>query len=382
MRIVVNGRFSGRKTGVGRVIENLLINLQHLDQENEYFIYVNKEFVDFINISNDKFHLISNGVPAANSVLNHLWTQTGFLYSILKHRADLVVLPQINLFIVKLAPTILFQHDLIEYQLSSQKWYKQLFRKAAFPVAFKLSDRIVCVSENTRRDIRELFQVSEHKLATVLNGVDTGTFEKKEARQARDVISAKFGINDNNLILHTGTLTHPQKNLIRLVEAYKMLVDKGAPHKLVLVGGRGKDADLIFKRIEELHLTGNVITPGYVPDEDLPYFYSAATVFCFPSLYEGFGLPVLEAMACGCPVVASNSSSLPEVAGNAALLVDPYSAHDIARALHDLISNEQFRDDCIRKGFQQARQFSWDRSGRKLLAAMQEVAGRRATRQS
>ena len=373
MKIVVNGRFSGRKTGVGRVIENLFDQLQHLDDENEYFIYVNKEFVDFIDVTNPRFHVLSNGITAGNSLLNHLWTQTGFLYNILKHRADMVILPQINLFLFKLAPTILFQYDLIEYHVPNQKWYKMLFRKMTFPVALNLADKIVCIAESGKNDVEKVFGIPDGKISVVYCGVDTKVFTQIDTQTASDFIRRQYDINDK-FILFTGTLTHPQKNLIRLVEAYRILVDKGVTHKLVLVGGKGKDADLIIKRIDELQLAENVIISGYVPDEDLPYFYSAASLFCFPSLYEGFGIPVLEAMACGCPVVTSNTSSLPEVAGDAALLVDPYKADEIAEGLYQLVSNEQVRNKCIINGFQQVRKFTWDRAGRQLLDTIHEVA--------
>ena len=176
MRVVVNGRFSGRKTGVGRVIENLLINLQHLDRENEYFIYVNEEFKNFVHFTNPRFHLISNGIPAANSALNHLWTQTAFLLNIFRHKAGLVILPQINLYMIKLAPTILFQHDLIEHYVPNQKWYKLLFRRIAFPLALRLSDKIVSVSENTQLDVKKIYHVPDQKLCVIYNGVDPAVF--------------------------------------------------------------------------------------------------------------------------------------------------------------------------------------------------------------
>ncbi len=373
MRIVVNGRFSGSKTGVGRVIENLLIHLERIDVENEYFIYVNREFSDFISFKNPNFHLLSNGVPAENSLLNHIWTQTGFLRQIRRHRADVVILPQINLFIFKMAPTILFQHDLIEYHLPNQKWYKLLFRRIAYPLALRLSDRIVCVSGNTKGDVERFFGVADNKLAVIPNGVDMSLFRKLNENEAKSVVDRRYGVK-GDFILYTGTLTLPQKNLLRLVEAYDVLVRKGVTHKLVLVGGEGKDAHLISKKVKELGLSDRVIFTGYVHDDNLPYFYSAASVFCFPSLYEGFGLPVLEAMACGCPVVTSSTSSLLEVAGDAALLVDPLKKDEIADAISRLIEFEELRRSCVEQGFQQAGIFSWENSARNLLSLINSLA--------
>jgi glycosyltransferase involved in cell wall biosynthesis len=372
MRIVVNGRFSHRKTGVGRVIENLFLQLERIDAGNEYFLYVNREFGDFIRFKNPKFHLLSNGVPAGNSLLNHIWTQTVFLREIHRHKADVVILPQINLFVIKMAPTILFQHDLIEYYLPNQKWYKRLFRKIAYPLALRLSDRTVCVSENTRADFEKIFNVRDEKLEVIPNGVDTALFRKIDTTKAKNVVDSKYGVKDD-FILYAGTLTLPQKNLVRLVEAYDMMVRKGAKHKLVLVGSNGKDAHLISRKVKELGLAERVIFAGYVPDEDLPYFYNAATVFCFPSLYEGFGLPVLEAMACGCPVVTSNTSSLPEVAGDAAIFVNPLEVGEIAAAMLSLIENRRLRDDYGKRGMQRAWQFPWRGSAEKMLTVIRTL---------
>ncbi len=372
MRIVVNGRFSGRKTGVGRVIENLFKALQHIDRKNEYFIYVNKEFGNFIRFTNPRFRLISNGIAGSASIMNHIWTQTGFLWSIIRHRADVVVLPQINLFIVKLAPTIIFQHDLIEYHIPNQKWYKLLFRRMAFPLALRLSDRIVSVSENTRTDVKKIYGVADEKLSVIRNGVDLELFKPKDRVAARSYVRSKFGV-EQEYLLYTGTLALPQKNLLRLVDAFDLLVKRGAQHRLVLAGGEGKDANLIRRRVLDRGLTERVVFTGYVDDEDLPYLYSAADVFCFPSLYEGFGLPVLEAMACGCPVVTSATSSLPEVAGDAALLVDPLSIDAIANAIERLISDNALQQKCREQGLRNAEQFSWKRAAEELLATINDV---------
>jgi len=381
MRIVVNGRFSGRKTGVGRVIENLFKSLQYIDLENEYYIYVNEEFKDFIRFTNPRFHLVSNGIPADSSLLNHLWTQTGFVCSIFAQKADLVILPQINLYLFKLAPTILFQHDLIEHHIPNQKWYKLLFRRLAFPLAMGLSDVIVNVSENTRNDVKHIYHVPDHKLAVIRNGVDLSLFRPVDREAAKQHVRSKFGIEDD-YILYTGTLTLPQKNLLRLVDAYHALTLKGLRQRLVLTGGTGKDAHLIHQKVADLGLGHRVTFTGYAQDEDLPYLYNAATVFCFPSLYEGFGLPVLESMACGCPVVTSNSSSLREVGGDAALLVDPCDSGAIAEALYNLIINDELRLEYSARGLERAQLFTWERAGRQLLDTINAVGRRAASRKS
>jgi glycosyltransferase involved in cell wall biosynthesis len=313
--------------------------------------------------------------------LNHLWTQTGFVCSIFAQKADLVILPQINLYLFKLAPTILFQHDLIEHHIPNQKWYKLLFRRLAFPLAMRLSDVIVNVSENTRNDVKHIYHVPDHKLAVIRNGVDLSLFRPVSREAAKQHVRSKFGIEDD-YILYTGTLTLPQKNLLRLVDAYHALTLKGLRQRLVLTGGTGKDAHLIHQKVAELGLGHRVTFTGYAQDEDLPYLYSAATVFCFPSLYEGFGLPVLESMACGCPVVTSNSSSLREVGGDAALLVDPFDSGAIAEALYNLLINDELRLEYSARGLERAQLFTWERAGRQLLDTINAVGRQAASRNS
>jgi glycosyltransferase involved in cell wall biosynthesis len=182
-------------------------------------------------------------------------------------------------------------------------------------------------------------------------------------------------------LLYVGTL-QPRKNLSRLIEAFARLA--GAPAfadvqqsdslRLVLAGRRGWLYDDLVAQVERLGLAGRVFFPGYVADADLPALYSGALAFVFPSLYEGFGLPVLEAGACGVPVITSNTSSLPEVAGDAALLVDPHDVDAIAEAMYRLVTDEALRQELIRRGIENVKRFSWEKCARETLAVLEEVA--------
>jgi glycosyltransferase involved in cell wall biosynthesis len=371
LNILVNAIFTGHKTGVGRVIEGYLKALSRIDSENNYYILTRSEYAGISDLKKPNFHVIPVRL-GDNFLLYHLWTQTGLQYQILKKRADLVLLPQINLILMKLRPILLVQHDLIEYRLRHQKWFKMIFRKLALPIAFKKADRIVCVSDNTRRDMKRLFKVPDEKIMVIHDAVDLSLFGRMDKENAKAILRGKYGIKDK-FILYTGTLTLPQKNLLKLVHAFKLLSRNHKGLKLVLVGGKGKDSHLIFERVEELGLTRDVIFAGYVPDQDLLLFYNGAEAFCFPSLYEGFGLPVLEAMACECPVVCSNTSSLPDVAGGAALLADPDREEDIADALLKLLRDKGQRERCIEKGIKRASEFSWDSSAEALLRVINEM---------
>lgn len=177
----------------------------------------------------------------------------------------------------------------------------------------------------------------------------------------------KYGV-ESGFILYVGTL-QPRKNLGRLIEAFSQLKDQNL--KLVIVGKKGWLYKQIFKKVKDLSLTKRVIFTGYVPDEDLPTFYQNAQCFALVSLYEGFGLPILEAMHYGCPVVASNVSSLPEVVGNAGILVNPKDVNDITRGIKEVFRR---RDELVKKGLRQCRQFSWEKCAKQTLAVLENVA--------
>lgn len=366
MNIVINARFGVRKTGIGRVIESLLMNIASKDSANNYYIYVNKEFVNQFNFKNDNFKVISNGVSAHDMILNHIWTQIGMYKALKLHKADLLILPGITLFWRKVVPTILFQHDLIEYYIPNQKWYKLLFRKLTFPIALRLADKIVCVSNNTLDDVMKIFKINDKKLELIYNGVDYGMFKNTNKKDSKLFLKEKYGVN-NDYLLYVGTLTQPQKNIVRLIQAFSKLKLEGCNEKLLLVGNKGKDSHLILNEIEKIELTNEIIIIGYVEDSDLKYFYSGADLFVFPSMYEGFGLPVLEAMTCGCPCLTSENSSLGEIAKDAAILVNPESIESIYLGLKKFYDEPNLKEQLIINGKKKSLYFNWDTSGDKFL---------------
>ena len=362
MNIVVNARFGVKKTGIGRVIESLLTELAKRDTSNKYFIYVNEEFINEFDFKNPNFKILSNGVSAYNMIKNHIWTQTGLYKALKEHKADLLILPGITLFWRKKVPTILFQHDLIEYYIPNQKWYKLLFRKLTFPTALRLADRVVCVSKNTLNDVKKIFNIKDEKLELIYNGVDYSLFKNTDKKLAKQILANKYNI-DIDYYLYVGTLTQPQKNLVRLIQAFAKLKKEGLKEKLVLVGNDGKDCQLIYDEIKKQNIEEDVIRVGYVEDEDLKHFFSGAELFTFPSLYEGFGLPVLEAMTCNCPCLTSNNSSLGEISEGAAIQVNPESVSSIYSGLKRFNETPNLRNELILKEKKKSKYFNWNQSG-------------------
>jgi glycosyltransferase involved in cell wall biosynthesis len=233
--------------------------------------------------------------------------------------------------------------------------------------------RVIAVSDATRRDLVDLLAVSPDTIRVVHNGYDP-RFQPLPASAARHRVRERYNLVDP-YILHVGTL-EPRKNLDMLIRAYAHLRrEPHIAHGLVLVGDRGWKYEPIFRLVEQLGLRDAIRFTGAVPADDLPALYNAADLFVYPSLYEGFGLPPLEAMACGTPVVTSNVSSLPEVVGDAALLLDPHDEGGLVEAMARGLADVELRQHLRERGFEQARQFSWERCARETLAVYEEAMG-------
>ena len=254
-------------------------------------------------------------------------------------------------------PTVLTVHDLIfERYPQHHTRRNRLFLHAAMPLFVRAADAIIAVSRHTRRDLVELYGADPAKIQVVYEGVDErfAPAPPDEVQRVRQTYSP-----DRPYLLMVGTL-EPRKNHAAALRALARLKAHGSPHRLLLVGGHGWLFDPIRQEVDALGLAGDVHFGGYVPDADLPPLYSGAACVLVPSLSEGFGFPVLEALACAAPVVCSNASSLPEVAGDAALLVAPEDDAALAAAVHLLLDQPQFAAALAAAGRQQASHFRWD----------------------
>lgn len=239
--------------------------------------------------------------------------------------------------------------------------------------AARRADLILTDSESSRREILRFLHVPQERVEVIhLAAAPLFSQAPEEGGAAR--VRAKYDL-PGPYFLAVGSL-EPRKNLPRTLEAYRAYLDGGGDATLVAAGGAGWKNEAIHAAVERLGLAGRVRFTGYVPLEDLPALYRGAELFLYPSIYEGFGLPVLEAMACGTPVITGNTSSLPEVAGDAALLVDPEDTGAIAAALSRLAGDSALRDDLAARGRVQAARFSWDETARRTAAAYRRVAGR------
>ncbi|MBC7226910.1 MAG: glycosyltransferase family 4 protein [Thermoflexales bacterium] len=270
--------------------------------------------------------------------------------------------------------TVFTLHDLIFlFHPETHKPLNRWFLTLMMPRFLRAADAVIAVSECTKRDAVRAYGIPEEKITVIYEGVSL-RFRPADPEAVR-VVRAKYGLPEH-FILYVGTI-EPRKNLTALLEAYAALQARNTQYatRLVIVGKKGWLYEGFFRRLRELGLEEHVHFTGYVPDEDLPALYSAADLFVFPSLYEGFGLPVLEAMACGVPVVCSNTSSLPEVAGDAALLVDPADVRALAEAMERVLADEALRATLRTRGLERARQFTWEATARRTLEVYRRVVG-------
>jgi glycosyltransferase involved in cell wall biosynthesis len=285
------------------------------------------------------------------------------------HSPDFVLPP------ISAARSILTVHDLafLLYPECADARLRAYLEKTV-PRSVRRADYVVADSENTRNDVICLLGVPPERVTVVPGGVDP-VFRPVTDPARLLTLRQSIGLDDTTpYILFIGVI-EPRKNLMGLIEAFDILKSRRSlPHKLVVAGRRGWLSDSTMERAERSPYRSEIVFPGFIPEEDLPTLYSAAEAFAFPSHYEGFGLPVLEAMACGTPVVASRASSLPEVVGDAGMQVDPDDSEHLASALELLALNPEMRADFSTRGIARASTFTWEAAAEVMLDVYHKVA--------
>jgi len=374
MRICVNASPAVHHiAGLGRYTQELMAALLDIDSDNEYIAFYNRPSAARVDPPLDRLPRLTSNLDTKP------WRMSALVAHFARISQDRMF-PGIDLFHATdhLLPrltrpkSVFTLHDLVfRCYPHTHKPLNRWFLTLMMPRFLKAADAVIAVSESTKRDAVRIYGIDEAKITVIYEGVSPHF--RRASPEAIAAARDKYGLPDE-FLLSLGTI-EPRKNLTSLLEAYHVLRNEGSPLGLVIVGKKGWLYTGFFDRMHELGLEDSVAFPGFVPDEDLPALYSAASLFIFPSLYEGFGLPVLEALACGAPVITSNASSLPEVAGEAALLVDPNSVEALVRAAREVLSNDRLREDLRAKGPRQAAKFNWRRAARETLAVYTSLAG-------
>jgi glycosyltransferase involved in cell wall biosynthesis len=265
--------------------------------------------------------------------------------------------------------TVIYDLSYIHFRQFADKKNAALLSKRV-PVAAKKSDKIITISESSKKEIVKYYKVEPEKIAIISPAVDHGVFKPQEYKKITQIRN-KYKIN-RSYILYTGTL-EPRKNIVGILEAYALLpMSLCAEFQLVLAGGKGWLDHEIQSKLDDLKDLEIVLT-GYVPDKDLPALYSGASVFVYPSFYEGFGMPPLEAMACGVPVITSNNSSLPEVVGTAGITIDAKDTKSLAENMQRVLTDEKLANKMKKDGLIQAKKFSWAESAVKMKMVIDAV---------
>lgn len=366
---------------------NLLKELLRVDHKNFYRLYYNPRASNLQLTRSARFWLSpkapSDSQPRTSNfelrtiTWPKLWTQGGLALECLREPPDVLFIPahtipllrRPNLKTVVTIHDVGFQKFLEQYQ---RRWWR-LYGGRISNFAARAATHVIAVSESTKKDLIEKLGVRPDKITVIYEGVNHEIFRQQFNHLAIQQLRRKYGI-DNEYLLFVGTI-QPRKNLVRLIEAFQQTQNSlNSQISLVIVGKKGWLCEEIYEAPKKFGVEDKVKFLGYIPTDDVVTLLNGAKFFVLPSLYEGFGLVVLEAMACGCPVLTSNTSSLPEVVGSArggsgaGILVDPYSVEDIARGIGQVLElNETQRRSLVEKGLKQAQRFTWQKAAKETI---------------
>ncbi len=357
------------KTGVAQYVFALVrALLPHLTR-HKLVLFVLEEDLPLFAFASGQAELIPVSEKVRPPVKNILWHQTKLPRLARQHALDVLHVPSYRrLLWTRPCPLVGTIHDLAPFRVQNKYDWKRMFygRVVAKGLA-KRQNAVIAISRNTAQDITQFFHIAPRRLHVIYNGIEHERFFPGERETARTAVFQRHGLNAP-FFLYVARLEHPGKNHVRLISAFEeFIAATKSAWQLVFGGSDWHGAEVIHQAIKQSPFAGDIRSLGFVPDEQLPELYRAADVFVYPSLYEGFGLPPLEAMACGCPVIASARGSLGEVLGDAAAQVEPEDFHTIARQLYILATEPSVRNQLRAAGLAQAQNFSWARAAAETL---------------
>ncbi|XOU93930.1 MAG: glycosyltransferase family 4 protein [Candidatus Kerfeldbacteria bacterium] len=367
-RTILNPKL-GEQAGVGHYTYYLVKNLLKYDKKNEYVLFFDWRFRKFDEFAQKNVKIKNFPFSQYNKFLPFAYSHMLISAYLMKANLDLFHSPISSLPLTYTRKSIITVHDLAIYKNPS--WFPSqiISTKLLVPQSLRKANKIIAVSNSTKKDLQEIFNVSSKKIKVVHEGA---SIEKISVKNKKIDSLTRFKLGPK-YILYIGTLM-PRKNIVTLIRAYKKLLQAEpgySEYQLILAGAKAFGSEAIFDEIKALKLKKQVKYIGYVTHNQKMELIKKATCFTFPSSYEGFGLPVLEAMALGTPVITSNVSSLPEVAGKAAILVDPEKEMEIANALKKLLSNKKLQARLSKSGKKQAQNFTWENCAKDTIKAYQ-----------
>lgn len=390
---ILSGKLSEEAGGVERYVANLTTNLLRIDEFNNYYLvnftskylkekrnchhlevpYSKKELWSLVqgskidSVLRNFLRMFLGGMLLADLRSNYMNFLRHVVFPLeLERIVDLDLIHAPTHFLPMFSSTeitIVTVHDLtaLKYPHLMLPSYVR-YMKSIFAKRLSKTDRIIAVSESTKKDLVQVLSIPEDRIKVIYHGIEP----RFHPRVIPEGFLEHYGLRSPYILYVTGTI-EPRKNIMKAVEAFRIAKRRGLSHTLVLTGRKLFRYKELEEFLGEVSSASDIRYLGFVPENDLPILYSGADVFFYPSLYEGFGLPLLEAMACGCPVVASNVSSIPEVVGKAGLLIDPFKSRDLAKAILHLAEDDAFRNELVKKGLGRAKLFTWRETARNTL---------------
>lgn len=367
----------GGRSGIGQYLLNLLREFERYEATSQIELLALESERKIYEVGSTRNSFVTFGKMIARSSANLLWHQVGLPYWARRQKYDVLFLPAANRRLPFRAPcpTVGTVHDFSSLHVSGKySLAHDLYIKRIIPWLVRKLDYVLTVSESSKRDIVNFAKVPEERVLVTPLGVDHAKYYPGDHEAEAEFVEQKYGLSQP-FLLYVSRLEHPGKNHVRLIEAFDLMKqDVNSPHQLVFVGSDWTRSEEIRAAAAKSRFAKDIVFLGFTPHEDLPSLYRAAESFIFPSLFEGFGLPILEAMACGTPVACANVSSLPEVAGDAALMFDPKSVEEISESLVRLVLDWSLRDELIAKGLKQASRFRWEQTAWETMRALAQVA--------
>lgn len=368
MRIGISGYVGNRLTGIGRVLIAVLNELAQQHPEDEYIIFRNFDFKEYDCLNHfSNVKLIDVPYTKESTVKNIWWHQLLFQKLLKQNKCDLAYIPNFTLLLWKIVPTIVTIHDLIEYNVPDKfSKARMLYRKGICdPLMAKRSDHILTVSQSSYNDIVKYLGVKQEKITLTLNATDKTIFRKYPPDEINAAIS-DYQFKNKEYLLFVGTIDYPGKNIKTVIEAFFNLRGKGElkGKKLVIIGKNGFNSQVIYDYVNASAFKKDVVFTGYLKDEDLPKYYAGAAIMLYLSFFEGFGLPVLEAMSCGTPVICSNTSCFPEIVEELDVMVSPTDVKATEEKITKILSDKEFYRHLSQQCFEKSQKYSWKESAR------------------
>lgn len=364
-----------KKTGIGNYTYYLLKNLLSIDDKNQYVIFLNSyrhKLAEYPFLKNKNVKVVKFNIPGP--FLIRAWRYLKFPpidFLIGKidvfHSPASYIPPQIRGLKVTTIHDLYFLRNPEKCEKSGGQFFN-----STIPKLINKIDKIIVPSFFTKQELTDLLKIPEEKISVIYEGVDNSVFGKEYNEQVISGMLKEYCL-PSNYLLSVGTI-EPRKNIEGLLFAYRRLHEiMNNPPKLVIVGRKGLDGEKIIETATQLNMQKNIIFTGYIPDEHLPILYKNALLFIYPSFYEGFGLPVLEAMISKVPVIISNNAVHREIVGNAGVFFDPDNYYQMAELIRELITSYKLRNEFRDKGFELASRFTWELTAKKTLKVYEEL---------